>query len=516
MITRQALSLSVSSVAAGTALVAGCGPPPTLFTSQPACPTDTTSAAPRPHTSDDGPPASGPIQQPTDPDRTTMTSGFGPRDGSMHQGIDFAGPAGTPIYSALDGVVSAAGPADGFGHWIIIDSSYHGMPVSMVYGHMESETITVDEGQTVRGGDHIADIGNAGQSSGPHLHVEFWEGGRLQGGRPVDPATTLEHADTPPDTEVSLAASTRSATCAGFGTAGAGELAAGTVPSEFEPWIRKAGSLCPGIDPPILSAQLDTENGFRHGHQAPRSPAGAQGPAQFMPDTWERWGVDADHDGTADPTSIADAVMAQGRLMCALHTELDTARADGAVDGDLVELTLAAYNAGSAAVRHYRGIPPFAETQHYVAAITEAAADYRSPYARGALTPPQDGVTDDDQVLAAARQYLGTPYAWGGGGPDGPSGGGFDCSGLTSYAVHTASAGRVSLPRTSEQQWSVGVEIPMSEAQPGDLVFGSWGSGGPGHVGVYAGNGRMVHAPTTGEAVQHSPTQEDMRARRVT
>ncbi len=82
------------------------------------------------------------------------------------------------------------------------------------------------------------------------------------------------------------------------------------------------------------------------------------------------------------------------------------------------------------------------------------------------------------QVVAAAREYLGTPYVWGGGGIGGPSGGGFDCSGLTSFAVHAASAGKVSLPRTSEQQWTVGVEVPIEKAQPGDLVFGSWGRPG--------------------------------------
>ncbi len=83
--------------------------------------------------------------------------------------------------------------------------------------------------------------------------------------------------------------------------------------------------------------------------------------------------------------------------------------------------------------------------------------------------------------------------------------------------MHAASAGKVSLPRTSEQQWGgVGVEIPIDQARPGDLVFGSWGPNGPGHVGIYAGNGQMVHAPTTGDVVKEAPPiQSGMKARRV-
>ncbi|RYY48266.1 MAG: peptidoglycan endopeptidase, partial [Actinomycetales bacterium] len=47
------------------------------------------------------------------------------------------------------------------------------------------------------------------------------------------------------------------------------------------------------------------------------------------------------------------------------------------------------------------------------------------------------------------------------------------------------------------------------------LVFGSWEAGGPGHVGIYAGNMQMVHAPTTGDVVKQAPIMADMRARRM-
>ncbi|MFF0818071.1 peptidoglycan DD-metalloendopeptidase family protein [Rhodococcus sp. NPDC003318] len=462
---------------------------------------------------------SGPIRMPVAPGTTIYTSGFGERWGTQHQGVDLAGPIGTPILAALDGRVVKSGPASGFGHWIVVDSIVDGRPVSTVYGHMFDTGLHVHEGQMVKAGDRIADIGNDGQSNGAHLHFEYWEGGRLQGGTAIDPVTMLPQiigqsgdsaAATDPERgdPVRLVAATRStADCSGFGMAGGGELAFGRVPPEFEPWLRRAGSVCPEIDSPLLAAQLQQENGFRHGQGAPVSPAGAMGPAQFMPSTWATWGKDYDGDGIVDPNSIGDAVMSQAHFMCALYQEVSSA------PGDPVELTLAAYNAGNGAVQQYDGIPPYAETRDYVAKITTARAAFANPNSQGRFVPNATG--DSGQVVAAAREYLGTPYVWGGGGTAGPSGGGFDCSGLTSYAVHAATAGKVTLPRTSEEQWRIGVEIPLDQTRPGDLVFGSWGPNGPGHVGIYTGGGQMVHAPNTGDVVKEAPLQAGMKARRM-
>lgn len=99
------------------------------------------------------------------------------------------------------------------------------------------------------------------------------------------------------------------------------------------------------------------------------------------------------------------------------------------------------------------------------------------------------------EVVNAARSQIGKPYVWGGGGVDGPGPGrqsvdagevGFDCSGLTSYAYYQATGQR--LPRISSQQKSQGAVISKSEAKPGDLVW--W----PGHVGIYSGGDKVVHA----------------------
>ncbi|MGW4336766.1 peptidoglycan DD-metalloendopeptidase family protein [Rhodococcus koreensis] len=473
---------------------------------------------------------SGPIRLPVEPGTTTYTSGFGERWGAQHQGVDLAGPVGTKILAALDGIVvkagdSGEGPGVGFENWVVIDSNVDGKPVSTVYGHMFANGIHIKPGQQVKAGDHIADIGNAGGSTGPHLHFEYWQGGRLQGGTALDPLIVLPDIanqngtgggdpDTTSDSPIQLVAASRStADCSGFGMAGGGELAFGIVPAEFEPWLRRAGSVCPEIDAPLLAAQLQQENGFRHGSNAPVSDTGALGPAQFMPGTWVTWGKDYDGDGKADPNSIGDAVMSQAHFMCALYQDVSGYIASGQATGDPIELTLAAYNAGPGAVQKFGGIPPFAQTENYVPKILQARAGFTNPNARGRFIPNASG--DSSQVVTAAREYLGTPYVWGGGGTGGPSGGGFDCSGLTSYAVHAASAGKVSLPRTSEQQWGVGTEIPIDQAKPGDLVFGSWGPNGPGHVGIAAGNGQMIHAPTPGDVVKEAPLQEGMKARRV-
>jgi cell wall-associated NlpC family hydrolase len=108
--------------------------------------------------------------------------------------------------------------------------------------------------------------------------------------------------------------------------------------------------------------------------------------------------------------------------------------------------------------------------------------------------------------------YLGTPYAWGGGGTRGPGPGidpdagviGFDCSGLTQYAYGRAG---IQIPRNSKAQYAALPKVSSNSLQAGDLVF--WGSdaGDPGsitHVALYLGGGRIVQAPQSGDVVKVS------------
>ncbi|WP_067694181.1 C40 family peptidase [Nocardia jejuensis] len=111
-----------------------------------------------------------------------------------------------------------------------------------------------------------------------------------------------------------------------------------------------------------------------------------------------------------------------------------------------------------------------------------------------------------DTAVSAASNWLGTRYVWGGGGAGGPSGGGFDCSGLTQYAIAQASHGQVILPRTTYEQIHSGVRVPVHDVQPGDLVFpaGSFSARGPEHVQLAAGGGMVIEAPYSGSRVKWS------------
>ncbi|PRX48535.1 cell wall-associated NlpC family hydrolase [Prauserella shujinwangii] len=108
-------------------------------------------------------------------------------------------------------------------------------------------------------------------------------------------------------------------------------------------------------------------------------------------------------------------------------------------------------------------------------------------------------------AIDAAMSKRGSPYSWGATGPDA-----FDCSGLTQWAY--AQAG-ISIPRTSSSQSTYGTAVPRSQLQPGDLVFFY---SPVSHVGIYIGNGMMVHAPTSGDVVKVAPLQDQYSgARRV-
>jgi murein DD-endopeptidase MepM/ murein hydrolase activator NlpD len=111
-----------------------------------------------------------------------LTSLFGSRWGRAHQGIDVAGPIGTPIYALTDAVVEEAGPATGYGLWVVLR---HTDGTQSVYGHVNR--MFVEEGERIRAGEKIAEIGNRGYSTGPHLHLEIWS----TDGTKINPLTWL-------------------------------------------------------------------------------------------------------------------------------------------------------------------------------------------------------------------------------------------------------------------------------------------------------------------------------------
>jgi cell wall-associated NlpC family hydrolase len=112
-------------------------------------------------------------------------------------------------------------------------------------------------------------------------------------------------------------------------------------------------------------------------------------------------------------------------------------------------------------------------------------------------------------VVADAEQYLGVPYQWGGTSPTT----GFDCSGLVQHVYGDLG---ITVPRTSQEQVNVGTPVDsLADAQPGDLVFFEPGPSGPGHVGIYIGNGQMIDAPHTGTDVQIQSVGQPTAIRRI-
>lgn len=263
------------------------------------------------------------------------------------------------------------------------------------------------------------------------------------------------------------------------------------IPAEYVGAILSAGSTCAALSPGLLAAQLNQESTF---NPTARSSAGAVGIAQFMPATWTDHGIDGNGDGRADPLDPADAIPAAARYDCAL------AAAVARIPGDPVRLMLAAYNAGPGAVLGAGGIPPYAETQSYVAKIIASADGMTAALA--AATTPAGGLTPAaGRAIAFAHQQLGKPYRLGATGPAS-----WDCSSLVQAAYATAG---ITLPRTTyDQAGSSGPSIPVADIdrwQPGDLLFAAGSDGtpdNPGHVGLYLGNRQVLHAPKTGDVVK--------------
>ncbi len=123
----------------------------------------------------------------------------------------------------------------------------------------------------------------------------------------------------------------------------------------------------------------------------------------------------------------------------------------------------------------------------------------------------QEGTAEPEaarqRVVAVARQVIGTPYRFGGSSPDR----GFDCSGLVQYSH--ASAG-VGTPRTVSEQKRRAAPRDPDRLRPGDLVFFDTRYKG-GHVGIYTGDGRFVHAPSSGGRVREDRLDDPYWHRRI-
>ena len=118
------------------------------------------------------------------------------------------------------------------------------------------------------------------------------------------------------------------------------------------------------------------------------------------------------------------------------------------------------------------------------------AAVVENPFDSQAVQTKSTG----ESILAAARSKIGSPYVWGAAGPNA-----FDCSGLTTWAYRQVGK---DIPRTSYAQASQGQKVSRDQLQPGDIVVFYSGAS---HVGIYAGDGKVVHAVTQGTPLTEAP-----------
>jgi cell wall-associated NlpC family hydrolase len=170
-----------------------------------------------------------------------------------------------------------------------------------------------------------------------------------------------------------------------------------------------------------------------------------------------------------------------------VHAYIDTAQvstAGGLLLKSKADAEIAAYTIGGSVAD--AATADAGSTDAAPAAVAEAPIDL----------PPTDG-SIGAQAVSIAMQYLGVPYVWGGSSP-----GGFDCSGLTSYVYAQLGIG---LSHYTGSQWNEGTRVPADQLLPGDLVFFHSDLH---HMGMYIGNGQMIHAPQTGDVVKISPLMD--------
>lgn len=138
-------------------------------------------------------------------------------------------------------------------------------------------------------------------------------------------------------------------------------------------------------------------------------------------------------------------------------------------------------------------VQSFGDMAGLLKTLHAAAPPIIHPATQQAADANPDGL--EAQAVKMVHKYLGIKYTWGGTSAKT----GFDCSGLL-YNVW-GSLG-VKIPRTSEAQWAKGTPVDLAHLKPGDAVFTEMRSDGPGHVGMYIGDGKIIAAPHTGTVVQ--------------
>lgn len=284
--------------------------------------------------------------------------------------------------------------------------------------------------------------------------------------------------------------------------AGAGAATAdgnvGDIPAPYLGAMDRAGARF-GVSWSVLAGIYRVECDFGRSllpgcPRGTRNAFGAQGPGQFLPQTWDRsttagailvpgppvadglgWATDGDGDGVADPWNPADAVASTARLLAA----------DGAATD--VSSAIFGYNHDTAYVRQVLALAAGYERRR--AALVGSAGP------AGATTPGA-GV---GAVLAFARAQLGLPYRWGGSGPQT-----WDCSGLVQAAYATAGV-QLTHDAAAQEAATAGHAVAPGALVAGDLVFYGASAATIHHVGIAVDATHMIDAPFTGAVVRVDP-----------
>ena len=243
-----------------------------------------------------------------------------------------------------------------------------------------------------------------------------------------------------------------------------------TFPANYLAWYMAAAQTCPGLPWSVLAGigKVESNHGRSTlpGVHSGANSAGAEGPMQFLPATFAEYAVNADPGQLLTPYDPADAIYTAARMLCA----------DGAHGGTQAGIQQAIFDYNHAA--------------WYVADVLAWAVRYATPA----------GTSGVAAAIAFAEAQVGKPYCWGGQGPAC-----FDCSGLV-FAAYAAAG--IHIARTTYQWQQDGPQIPLSQIQPGDLLFSAGADGtpaNPGHVVMYLGSGQVIQAPETGQDVQIDP-----------
>jgi cell wall-associated NlpC family hydrolase len=247
-------------------------------------------------------------------------------------------------------------------------------------------------------------------------------------------------------------------------------LAIRGIPAGYLAWYMNAARTCPGLPWAVLAGigMVESDHGQSTlpGVQSGANSAGAEGPMQILPATFAAYAVNADPGQPLTPYDPADAIYTAARILCA-------SGARGGTDAG-IEQAIFAYNHAS----------------WYVTDVLAWAMRYATQGSTGAVAT----------AIAFAKAQLGKPYCWGGEGPSC-----FDCSGLV-FAAYAAAG--IHIARTTFEWQQDGPQVPLSQIQPGDLLFSAGGDGtpsDPGHVVMYLGDGQVIQAPKTGEDIQIDP-----------